>query len=180
MGKKAPRKLDDHDPYLVLKPGQFAILTCHERFSLPRHIMGFITLRNRYKMQGLVNVSGFHVDPTFREKLVFAVQNVGATEIRLKYKQTFTIFFATVDKNTNTTKEATPRVGITLEDIAQLGGSTITHFGKLKEEMDQLRRTVFVYAPIVSLQLLLPSSSLFEKVNCDYSECLPINQLKTR
>ncbi len=150
VGKKAPRKLDNDNPYLVLKPGQFAILTCHEKISLPRDIMGFITLRNRYKMQGLVNVSGFHVDPTFQEQLVFAVQNVGATEIRLKYlERTFTIFFAQVDKNVDpNVKDATRRLGITLEDIAQLGGSTIT-LSKLKEEMDQLRRTVFVYAPIV-------------------------------
>ncbi len=101
-------------------------------------------------MQGLVNVSGFHVDPTFQEQLVFAVQNVGATEIRLKYMEpTFTIFFAKVDRNTDPDVEvATRRLGITLQDIAQLGGSTIT-LGKLKEEMDQLRRMVFVYAPII-------------------------------
>ncbi len=150
VGKKAPRKLDNEDPYLVLKPGQFAILTCYEKILLPREIMGFITLRNRYKMQGLVNVSGFHVDPTFQEQLVFAVQNVGATEIRLKYMEpTFTIFFAKVDRNTDPDVEvATRRLGITLQDIAQLGGSTIT-LGKLKEEMDQLRRMVFVYAPII-------------------------------
>jgi dCTP deaminase len=149
VGKKAPRKLNDEHPYLVLKPGQFAILTCYEKILLPREIMGFITLRNRYKMQGLVNVSGFHVDPTFHEQLVFAVQNVGATEIRLKYKEsTFTIFFAKVEGNTDNVEKAKERLGITLEDIAQLGGSTIT-LGKLKEEMDQLRRTVFVYAPIV-------------------------------
>jgi dCTP deaminase len=150
VGKKAPRKLTNDDPYLVLKPGQFAILACYEKILLPREIMGFITLRNRYKMQGLVNVSGFHVDPTFQEQLVFAVQNVGATEIRLKYMEpTFTIFFAKVERNTDCdVKEATRRLGITLEDIAQLGGSTIT-LGKLKEEMDQLRRMVFVYAPII-------------------------------
>src|SRR5208283_2076177 len=148
VGKKAPRKLDKDRPYLVLKPGEFAILTCYEKISLPREIMGFITLRNPYKMQGLVNVSGFHVDPTFQEQLVFAVQNVGATDIRLKYMEpTFTIFFAKVDKNTDPdVRRASFRSGITLEDIAQLGGSTIT-LGKLKEEMDQLRRMVFVYAP---------------------------------
>ena len=150
VGESIPRKLDNDDPYLVLKPGQFAILTCYEKISLPREIMGFITLRNPYKMQGLVNVSGFHVDPTFQEQLVFAVQNVGATDIRLKYMEpTFTIFFAKVDKNTDPdVRRASFRSGITLEDIAQLGGSTIT-LGKLKEEMDRLRRTVFVYAPII-------------------------------
>jgi dCTP deaminase len=150
VGERAPRRLDEKRPYLVLTPGQFAILTCHEKLSLPREIMGFITLRNPYKMQGLVNVSGFHVDPTFHEQLVFAVQNVGATDIRLKFKEpTFTIFFAKVAGNTDdNVREATPRQGITLQDIAQLGGSTIT-LGKLKEELDQLRRIVLIYGPVL-------------------------------
>jgi dCTP deaminase len=150
VGESVPRKLDDDDPYLALAPGQFAILTCHEKIALPREIMGFITLRNRYKMQGLVNVSGFHVDPTFKEQLVFAVQNVGATDIRLKYMdRTFTIFFACVDKNSDGgVKEASPRSGITLDDIAHLGGSTIT-LGKLQTEIEQLRRIVTIYAPII-------------------------------
>jgi dCTP deaminase len=150
VGESVPRKLDDGSPYLALAPGQFAILTCHERIALPREIMGFITLRNRYKMQGLVNVSGFHVDPTFREQLVFAVQNVGATDIRLKYmERTFTIFFAYVDKNTEQSlRPVAARAGISLEDIAQLGGSTIT-LGKLQAEFEQLRRIVTIYGPIV-------------------------------
>jgi len=150
VGQSIPVKLTKAEPYLVLEPGQFAILTCHEKICLPPEIMGFITLRNRYKMQGLVNVSGFHVEPTFTEQLVFAVQNVSATDIRLKYLDpTFTIFFAEVRDNTSPTKKLEdPRQGITLQDIAQLGGSTIT-LSKLKEEMDQLRRMVFVYAPII-------------------------------
>jgi dCTP deaminase len=150
VGESVPRKLDDGDPYLALAPGQFAILTCHEKIALPRDIMGFITLRNRYKMQGLVNVSGFHVDPTFREQLVFAVQNVGATDIRLKYMEpTFTIFFAHVENNTDeTVKPVASRSGISLQDIAQLGGSTIT-LGKLQAEFEQLRRIVTIYGPIV-------------------------------
>jgi dCTP deaminase len=128
VGKHTPIALRKGDPYLVLPPGQFAILTCFEKLSLPRDIMAFITLRNRYKMQGLVNVSGFHVDPTFEDQLVFAVQNVGPTDIRLKFMEpTFSIFFARVENNTSPKKpKEDPRHGITLQDINQLGGSTIT------------------------------------------------------
>src|SRR5689334_12154543 len=73
VGNDAPHKLSADKPYLSLPPGQFAILTCLEELSLPKDVLAFITLRNRFKMQGLVNVSGFHVDPTFRGRLVFAV-----------------------------------------------------------------------------------------------------------
>ncbi len=148
VGEPAPIKLKQREPYLVLPPGQFAILTCFEKIRLPHDVMAFITLRNRYKMQGLVNVSGFHVDPTFEEQLVFAVQNVGTTDVRLKYMEpTFTIFFARVENNTSPTKEKeSPRSGITLQDINQLGGSTIT-LTKLKKEIDQIRTMLLVYAP---------------------------------
>src|SRR2546430_1394612 len=74
VGADAPVVLDD-DQYLTIPPGQFAILTCYEKVNLPRNVMGFIALRNRFKMQGLVNISGFHVDPTFRGNLIFAVNN---------------------------------------------------------------------------------------------------------
>ena len=59
VGKRAPERLSPKEPYISLPPGQFAVLTCYEILHLPKEIMAFISLRNRYKMQGLVNVSGF-------------------------------------------------------------------------------------------------------------------------
>lgn len=148
VGQRAPVSLRKGNPYLVLPPGQFALLTCFEKIRLPREIMGFITVRNRYKMQGLVNVSGFHVDPTFEDQLVFAVQNVGPTDIRVKFMEpTFTIFFARVENNTSPTKaKEDPRHGINLQDINQLGGSTIT-LTKLKKEIDLVRTMLLIYVP---------------------------------
>ncbi|HEX6502430.1 MAG TPA: hypothetical protein VF011_04230, partial [Terriglobales bacterium] len=97
-GESAPKKLTEAFPYLTLKPGQFAILTCYENINLQkdeRSYMAFIAVRTTFKMQGLVNISGFHVDPTHQGTLLFAVQNVGPVDILLKYLEpTFTIFFA--------------------------------------------------------------------------------------
>src|SRR5438874_1936929 len=70
VGRKSPEKLSGRHPYVTLQPGQFAVLTSYEFLNLPRNVMAFITLRNRFKMQGLINVSGFHVDPTFSGHLV--------------------------------------------------------------------------------------------------------------
>jgi deoxycytidine triphosphate deaminase len=53
VGRKAPEKLSDKNPYLSLPPGQFAILTCYEKLHLPKAILGLITLRNQFKMQGV-------------------------------------------------------------------------------------------------------------------------------
>jgi dCTP deaminase len=144
-GKKAPEKLSEKKEYLSLAPGQFAILTCHERLKLPNSVLGLITLRNKFKMQGLVNVSGFHVDPMFKGRLVFAVQNVGPNDIRLKWKDpTFTIFFA--DVQDGTPKVRRPRLGIELEDIQRLGGNSIT-LSKLQKDVDRLKLLIMIYGP---------------------------------
>ena len=57
VGNDAPTKLtSERSPYLTIPPGQFALLTTFEELSMPDDLLGFITLRNGFKMQGLINV----------------------------------------------------------------------------------------------------------------------------
>jgi len=155
VGKDVPQDLSDEAPYISLPPGQFAILTCYEEINIPEQHMAFIALKSTFKFQGLVNISGFHVDPTHVGTLLFAVQNVGPSDIRLKYKEpTFTIFFAEVkgDIGAPRGKEAEtqfkPRLrGIQLQHVQLLGGSSIT-ISKLQKEVEQLRFIVLVFTPI--------------------------------
>jgi len=164
VGKKAPDKLSQHDPYLNLAPGQFALLTCLEEVSIPDTYMGFITLRNQFKLQGLVNISGFHVDPTYKGKLLFAVQNVGPSDVRLKYKErTFTIFFASIDGSIGAPRKP-GMSGIELDKVQLLGGASVT-ISKLKRDLDRLQFIVLVYTPLVIavilalLKLLWPNAT---------------------
>jgi len=149
-GRLVPERLSDASPYLSLRPGQFAILTCLEELNLAPHIIGFISLRNRFKMQGLINISGFHVDPGFQGRLVFAVQNVGPSDIRLECgERTFSIFFADVEGR-DWLRERLPkhREGIELADVQQLGGSAIS-LSKLREQVERLHFLMtYVYAPL--------------------------------
>ena len=39
--------------------------------------MGFISVKATYKLKGLVNVSGFDVDPGWTARLIFTVFNAG-------------------------------------------------------------------------------------------------------
>src|SRR5690349_13236139 len=45
--------------------GQFALVLTEEIVTAPHNVVGFISIRSRIKMKGLVNVSGFHIDPGF-------------------------------------------------------------------------------------------------------------------
>ena len=156
VGADAPVFLSDSEQYLTIPPGQFALLTCYEKLDIPDNIMGFIALKNSLKMQGLVNISGFHVDPTFKGTLIFAVNNAGPSDIRLRLKEpTFAIYFADVDGNIGKPRreQQTPLEGIPLHFIQYLGGSSVT-LTKLQKEIEDLRTKMMIYAPLAVAALL--------------------------
>jgi dCTP deaminase len=152
-GESTPRFLSEEEPFVSLPPGQFAILTCYEIVEIPRNMMAFISVRSKYKLEGLVNISGFHVDPTFKGILRFGVQNVGPADILLKlFEPTFTIFFATLtsgeigegrDKEEDIHFKQGLK-GIRLEDVQLLGGKNFT-LSSLQKEVDRLRTLVNIY-----------------------------------
>jgi dCTP deaminase len=148
VGNDAPIQLNEEKhPYLTIAPGQFALLTTAEFLQMPTDLLGFITLRNTYKMQGLINVSGFHVDPTHHGILIFAVNNIGPSDIRLRFEEdTFTIFFACVE---GAVGKARAPFGddLPLQYVQLLGGSSVT-LSKLQKELEDLRTKLLLYVPL--------------------------------
>ena len=148
VGADVPTHLSmDKQSHLNIAPGQFALLMTHEVLNIPADILCFISLRNSFKMQGLVNISGFHVDPSHRGKLVFAVNNVGPSDIRLRLEDpTFTIFFARVEGNIGKKRDPFGEK-LPLQYVQLLGGSSIT-LSRLQKEIDDLKNKVIMYAPL--------------------------------
>lgn len=68
---------------VIIPPGQFGLVLTEEVVSVPADAIGFISIRASIKFQGLVNVSGFHVDPGFTGRLKFSVYNAGSRNIVL-------------------------------------------------------------------------------------------------
>lgn len=170
VGKRAPEKITDRNPYVSIQPGQFAILTSYEEIKIPDNILAFISVRTTFKIQGLVNVSGFHVDPSYEGKLLFVVQNIGPAEIRLKYKTaTFSIFFSYLTSNKIGKKRDQesdlhfkPKLsGIRLEDVQLLGGSSVT-LGKLQKDLDRLKLQVLIYGPFAVAAFIALLIKLFQ------------------
>ena len=69
---------------IQIEPGQFALLLTEETVKIPKDKIAFISIKAKIKFKGLVNVSGFHVDPDFEGKLLFSVYNAGPSTIVLK------------------------------------------------------------------------------------------------
>src|SRR5258708_33926463 len=77
------RQLAADEPFQI-PPGQFAFLLTEEAVSVPAAAMAFISMKATFKMKGLINVSGFHVDPGWNGQLVFAVFNAGPSPVHLQ------------------------------------------------------------------------------------------------
>ncbi|SDS02182.1 hypothetical protein [Opitutus sp. GAS368] len=69
--------------HVEIPPGQFALLHTAEVIKVPDSALAFISIKAKIKLKGLVNVSGFHVDPGFTGQLVFSVYNAGCRSVRI-------------------------------------------------------------------------------------------------
>lgn len=130
---------------LVVPPGQFALLMTHERVKIPPNVIAFISIRARYKLRGLVNVSGFHVDPGFHGRLKFGVYNAGSSDLVLDQgTPVFAIWFADLDDRSANDKYDGDWQGqdsVTADDVMKLQGR-VSSPAQLQTELDQLRETV--------------------------------------
>jgi dCTP deaminase len=95
-------------------------------------------------MRGLVNVSGFHVDPGFRGRLKFSVYNAGSEAIVLDVgERLFPIWFYELpeDNEDEYNGRHKGQMTITSEDAMRLQGEVASP-AALKKEIDEIRSTV--------------------------------------
>lgn len=89
----------------AIPPGQFAFLTTKEVVTVPSNALAFISIKARLKFSGLVNISGFHVDPGYKGELIFSVLNAGPKPLHLTQGQKlFLIWYADLDRDTTLKK----------------------------------------------------------------------------
>ncbi|MEZ4720290.1 MAG: hypothetical protein R2813_00260 [Flavobacteriales bacterium] len=92
------RFLTNNEPFTI-PPGQFAFLLTEECVSVPNDAIAFISMKASSKYKGLVNISGFHVDPGYKGKLLFSVHNAGPSTIHLQQgSPIFLIWYASLDQ----------------------------------------------------------------------------------
>jgi len=85
---------------IKISPGQFAFLLTKEIVKVPPDAIALISMRAGYKNKGLINVSGFHVDPGWDGKLLFSVYNAGPVQVILsRLDEAFLIVYADLDQS---------------------------------------------------------------------------------
>ena len=96
---KAVKELKEGEQ-IEIRPGQFALLLTKEYVKIPTNKIAFISIKAGVKFKGLVNVSGFHVDPGFEGNLLFSVYNAGPSNIVLSSGTAyFPIWFAALNES---------------------------------------------------------------------------------
>lgn len=85
---------------VTIKPGEFALLMTEERVNIPDDNVAFISMKFGQKLKGLINISGFHVDPNFHGHIIFSVYNAGPSPAILRRGDpVFMIVFSTLTQS---------------------------------------------------------------------------------
>ena len=150
---------------IVIPPGQMAMLITKEQVNVPLTAMAFISMKAGKKLGGLINISGFHVDPGFHGKLKFSVYNAGSRDAVLAVGEaTFPIWFCNLDYETDTPYKGDHQDQVELgpDDAARLRGEVASPQA-LSAEIKSLQRKVKVIYALLAAIVMAIAVTLFKK-----------------
>ena len=121
------REMVEEGGSLAIPPGQFAFLVSEENVVVPDNAIAFISIKARVKFRGLINISGFHVDPGYRGRLLFSVLNAGPRPLHIRQGQElFLIWYADLDGSTQMRKSGAGFDRIEAELINGISGKILS------------------------------------------------------
>lgn len=75
--------------YLLIQPGDFAIINVLEEIKLNAQHTGRFGLRSKYARKGLIATTGPQVDPGYHGRLIIGLTNLAPTPVSLPFKDDF-------------------------------------------------------------------------------------------
>lgn len=149
----------DEGEAFTIPAGLFGFLITDEVVCVPHDALAFISLRSRVKFRGLVNVSGFHVDPGYRGRLVFGVFNAGPRPVHMKCgEQIFLIWFTDLDRESRSVKASSGKGKDISSDLLTAVSGELHTFASMHRRMDTIEREhrLIRWVASVAISLLLP------------------------
>ena len=145
----------------AIPPGQLAFLLTNEVVKVGLREIAFISIRAKTKYRGLINVSGFHVDPGFKGRLNFAVFNAGPVAVHLRQGQEiFLIWYADLSDCAKPRDSAGPYhmqsewisgIGGKLHSLASLASSVTGVEQRLERRLDAVTRELAVFRIVAAV-----------------------------
>lgn len=145
----------------TIPPGQFAFILTKEVVKVGCKEMAFISMRAKTKYRGLVNVSGFHVDPNFEGHLSFAVFNAGPVAVHLRQGQPiFLIWYTEISDPVSKPRKSGPwriqsewisGIGGKLHSLASLASSVDDVEQRLQSRLDAVGRELAIFRVVAAI-----------------------------
>jgi len=76
----------EEDGYLLLKPGDFAIIVVLEKLRLSPQYVGRFGLRSKYARKGIIATTGPQINPGYDGRLILGLTNLTPRAVSLPYK----------------------------------------------------------------------------------------------
>ena len=159
--RKSVQKLTK-DQCFVIEPGHFALIITLESIKMPTDALGFLSIQTDVKFKGLVNISGFHVDPGSDGKITFAVFNAGPSPVHLRQGDPiFRLWIADLDatdRNPNN-RPLSPNIATTSVNNIAAPLESLQGLAKKVEAIDnklnQFRIIVTTVSSLLALSLII-------------------------
>ncbi len=131
---------------ITIPSGQFALIETKETVTVPEGSMAFISVRAKIKFRGLINVSGFHVDPGFSGKLIFSVYNAGPNPIDISQEQDiFLIWYADLSESNEVKRPEEKRNNEITSELTNNINSPVRSIQTLSTEVEKIKTWSSVY-----------------------------------
>jgi deoxycytidine triphosphate deaminase len=158
--------LSDSDPSCKLEPGQFILLTSHEKLNLPKNLVGHAGLMSKWAQAGLISLFSPQIDPGFEGLIVVPLFNGGNAPIFLRAGEPmFTVEFVRASRDASfgwAEKRGAPLQRIEMRVDMQMGRPNFSAIGKdivdLRREVSNLESRFEGFAEGTSQHALLSST----------------------
>lgn len=166
------QKLADGQSFAI-PPGQFAFLMTEESISVPNDAIAFLSIKARIKFSGLINISGFHVDPGYSGKLLFSILNAGPKSLHLQQGQgLFLIWYASLDRPTKNGKRGEGFREIEPELLNRIGGEILS-LQSLSDKQREMEKEMAQQKTKVNIFLGIAITLIVSTIGWIWSKMLP-------
>jgi len=130
---------------LIIASGDFALVTTHERITMPMDMAGHLGLRSHYAKKGLVLLSGPQIDPGLKGVLVLGLSNLSPRDVAIPYKDplcTVELFSLDNPAEKGYEGEYQEQSGISPRDLENLVEAQGMTFGQVIKTLSELSLNV--------------------------------------
>lgn len=160
---ETPERLGDRQT-VTINPGEFTMVSTAERLKIPSGKIGFVSMKFFWTGLGLINVSGFHVNPGFSGNFVFAVYNAGPTPVTIRrLEPMFMLFLAEITDPQEYEGEHQGQVGIPVRMITTLKGPPVS-LRNLADRVSSLENYNRVFIGVIGSLLAAVIAAIFRLV----------------